>query len=193
VKKLVLGLVMVLLLSPAFAGEYQPVDVTKLPEIKVSKNGLYLSAPEAFKMKTDGGAKVAFIDIRTKGEFMFLGTPLVTDMNIPYVEIDDPPGWDKKKNRYVLSPNSDFVSAVNVLMKRMNLTNSDTVILLCRSGDRSAPASDLLQQAGFTKVYSVVDGFEGDLSKEGRRDVNGWKNANLPWSYKLTEAQAYIR
>ncbi len=192
-KKFVLGLVMALFLSPAFAGNYQPVDVSKLPEVKQTKLGLYLSAPEAFKMKTDGGAKVAFIDIRTKGEFLFLGTPSVTDMNIPYMEIDDPASWDKKNNRYTMSPNSDFVSAVNALMTRQSLTKTDTVILICRSGDRSSRAANLLQEAGFTKVYSIVDGFEGDLGKDGHRDVNGWKNADLPWAYKMTESQAYIR
>ncbi len=192
-KKMVLGLVMALFLSPALAGNYQPVDVSKLPEVKQSKLGLYLSAPEAFKMKTDGGAKVAFIDIRSKGEFLFVGTPLVTDMNIPYMEIDDPASWDKKNNRYTMSPNSDFVGAVTALLTRQNLTKNDPIILMCRSGDRSSRAANLLQEAGFTKVYSVVDGFEGDMGKDGRRDVNGWKNADLPWAYKMTESQAYTR
>jgi hypothetical protein len=62
--------------------------------------------------------------------------------------------------------------------------------LICRSGDRSAAASHLLAEAGFKNVYSVVDGFEGDLAtdgpKAGQRAVNGWKNAGLPWSYKST-------
>ena len=180
-------------LTPAFAGNYQPVDASKLPEVKQTKLGLYLSAPEAFKMKTDGGAKVLFIDIRTKGEFLFLGTPLVTDMNIPYMEIDDPASWDKKNNRYAMSPNSDFVGAVSSLVGRQQLTKTDPIILICRSGDRSSRAANLLQEAGFTKVYSVIDGFEGDMSKDGRRTVNGWKNADLPWAYKMTESQAYTR
>ena len=192
-KKLILGLLMAWFMAPAFAGTYQQVDTSKLPEVKQTKLGLYLSAPEAFKMKSEGGAKALFIDIRTKGEFLFLGTPSVTDMNIPYMDIDDPVSWDKKNNRYAMSPNSDFVSAVNALLDRQHLTKNDPVILMCRSGDRSSPAANLLQQAGFTKVYSVVDGFEGDMGKDGRRDVNGWKNADLPWAYKMTESQAYIR
>jgi len=189
----IIGLALALLLSPAFAGDYQPVDVTKLPLVKQSKLGLYLSAPEAYKMKSEDGAKVLFIDIRTKGEFQFVGTPTIIDQNIPYVEIDDLAGWDKKNNRYALSPNSDFVGAVSALATRMNRGKSDPIILICRSGDRSSRAADLLQEAGYTKVYSVVDGFEGDMSPGGRRDVNGWKNANLPWTYKITEEQAYIR
>lgn len=192
-RKLILGLVMALFLTPALAGSYKPLDVSKLPESKQTKLGLYLSAPEAFKMKTDGGAKVVFIDVRTKGEFLFLGTPTVTDMNIPYMEIDEPASWDQKNGRYTMAPNSDFVAAVDALMARQKLTKNDPVIVMCRSGDRSSRAANLLQEAGFTKVYSVDDGFEGDLDKDGHRDVNGWKNADLPWAYKMTESQAYLR
>ena len=64
------------------------------PSPSETKLGLYLSAPEAFKMKKDGGAKVVFTNVRTKGEFLFLGTPSVTDMNIPYMGIDEPASWD---------------------------------------------------------------------------------------------------
>jgi hypothetical protein len=49
-----------------------------------------------------------------------------------------------------------------------------------------------LAEAGFMQVGSVVDGFEGDMSKDGRRSVNGWKNAGLPWSYKLDKARMYF-
>lgn len=191
--KAVLSLSLTLAASAACAGTYQPVDLNKLPEAKQSKNGLYLSAPEAYKLKTEGGAHVLFLDIRTRGEFQFLGTPTVTDQNIPYMELDELSAWDKKNNRYAMSPNSDFVSAVAAQETRQHLEKTDTVILICRSGDRSSRAANLLQEAGYTKVYSVVDGFEGDMGPTGRRDVNGWKNADLPWSYKVTEGQAYTR
>jgi rhodanese-related sulfurtransferase len=69
------------------------------------------------------------------------------------------------------------------------------IVLICRSGDRSAAAANLLAEAGFKKVYSVVDGYEGDVATEGpkagQRVVNGWKNAGLPWSYKLERAKMY--
>ena len=75
---------------------------------------------------------------------------------------------------------------------REALAKTDVVVLICRSGDRSSRAADRLAQDGYTRVYSVVDGFEGDLSKDGRRSVNGWRNANLPWSYKLDKAKMYF-
>ena len=47
-------------------------------------------------------------------------------------------------------------------------------------------------EAGFTRVHSVVDGFEGDMSPQGRRSVNGWKNAGLPWTYRLERSRMYF-
>jgi hypothetical protein len=38
----------------------------------------------------------------------------------------------------------------------------------------------------------VVYGFEGELSDKGRRTVNGWKNAGLPWSYELDKSKMYF-
>ena len=44
---------------------------------------------------------------------------------------------------------------------------------MCRTGRRSAMAANLLAEAGFSHVYSVIDGFEGDgpgdEGLEGRR------------------------
>jgi rhodanese-related sulfurtransferase len=70
------------------------------------------------------------------------------------------------------------------------------IIQICRSGNRSSKAADRLQAAGYTKVYSVTDGFEGDTASDGeklgQRVVNGSKNANLPWTYKLDKAKMYF-
>ena len=46
-----------------------------------------------------------------------------------------------------------------------------------------------LAQAGFTNVYNVIDGFEGDKVDDptsyydGKRMKNGWKNSGAPWTY----------
>ena len=78
----------------------------------------------------------------------------------------------------------------------LRLLDADRVILICRSGDRSARAADLLANAGYTQVYSITDGFEGDAAKDGpqagQRIVNGWKNAGLPWTYKLEKQKMYF-
>lgn len=179
--------------QPVLAGPYQPVDKAAVPEAKRTASGLHLTAPEAHAMKTAGGDKVLFLDVRTRGEFMFLGSPIVTDANIPYAEMDDPPAWDAANKRYKLSPNSDFAAAVAARLEKRGLGKDAPIIVMCRSGDRSSRAADLLAKAGYTQVYSVLDGFEGDMGKQGRRDVNGWKNADLPWTYQMDESKAYLR
>jgi rhodanese-related sulfurtransferase len=55
-------------------------------------------------------------------------------------------------------------------------------VLICRSGKRSAEAATALEQAGFSRVYSVTHGFEGDLNQERQRGkINGWRHDGLPW------------
>lgn len=166
-------------------------DATKVPEIKRTQLGLYLDGKEAYEMATKNKGHILFLDVRTQEEVNFLGMPTVADANVPYMVMDKMYSWDDKKNVYKLEPNSDFVSLVSDRIKAKQMSKEDSIIVMCRSGDRSAKAVDLLAKAGYTKVYSVVDGFEGDIAKDGpnagRRAVNGWKNANLPWTYSLAK------
>jgi len=56
------------------------------------------------------------------------------------------------------------------------------VVLLCRSGNRSALAAEAAAKAGFANVFNVLEGFEGDLDDGGRRGLrNGWRFHGLPW------------
>jgi rhodanese-related sulfurtransferase len=56
------------------------------------------------------------------------------------------------------------------------------VLLLCRSGKRSALAAEAATKAGMTLVFSVLEGFEGDLDdKQQRGHLNGWRQRGLPW------------
>ena len=67
----------------------------------------------------------------------------------------------------------------------------DTLLVMCRSGGRSAVAVNRLAKAGFENVYNVTDGMVGDvvMSPEsvflGQRLVDGWKNSGLPWTYDV--------
>lgn len=56
------------------------------------------------------------------------------------------------------------------------------ILLLCRSGKRSVLAAEAATKAGFTQVFNILEGFEGDLDDNARRGgVNGWRLAGLPW------------
>jgi rhodanese-related sulfurtransferase len=58
----------------------------------------------------------------------------------------------------------------------------DTVLLLCRSGVRSAAAAQALSARGFQRCYNVAEGFEGNRDADGRRGTEtGWKLRDLPW------------
>ena len=138
-----------------------------------------------------------FLDIRTRAEAMYVGMPEFVDALAPDVEHQDVmTDWDAKRNSYQLEPVQDFVPEVRRRLQKKGLSKTDPVVLICRSGDRSSKAADRLQAAGFGKVYSVAEGVEGDTAKDGakagQRVVNGWKNANLPWTYKLDKAKMYF-
>lgn len=56
------------------------------------------------------------------------------------------------------------------------------LLLLCRSGKRSAAAAEAAAKAGFTNVFNVLEGFEGELDERQQRGVlGGWRRHGLPW------------
>ena len=56
------------------------------------------------------------------------------------------------------------------------------VLLLCRSGKRSAAAAEAATVAGFANVFNVLEGFEGDLDAlQQRGESGGWRRWGLPW------------
>lgn len=57
-----------------------------------------------------------------------------------------------------------------------------TVLLLCRSGKRSALAAEAATKAGLTNVFNVLEGFEGEINAQRHRGTeDGWRFHNLPW------------
>lgn len=185
--------------SLSFAADWVPgtTDWDKLPEIKRSKLALYLTPQQAYDMKKKDPKSVALFDVRTRSEAIYVGMASDADALVPYVEHPEIwSDWDDKRHMYKLEPNQDFMPELERRLKTMGLGKDATIILLCRSGDRSSKAADRLQMAGYTKVYSVAEGFEGDTAKGGAKDgqrvVNGWKNTGLPWTYKVDKARMYF-
>ena len=178
--------------TSAIAGD---IDASKVGKKKQTPQGLYLSVKETYKMVSDQSDKLLFIDVRTPAEVEFVGAPENIDSNIPYM-LNDFTAWDDSKKRFKKVPNSNFTIAIEDALTAKGLGKDDKIILMCRSGSRSAKAANLLYQAGYKNVYSVVEGFEGDKSKlaenKGQRTVNGWKNAGLPWTYKHDAKKMYL-
>ena len=164
----------------------QSFALSHIPRKKQTVLGLYLTAKAGYEKWKKNPDKIKIIDTRTIGEYFFVGHGSMA-YNIP-VKFLGP----KRKPGSVLTLNENFVSDVKKKFKE-----TDTILLMCRSGVRSALAVNILATAGFERIYSIIDGFEGDKLKNpdssnyGKRVINGWKNANAPWTYDLKPELIY--
>ncbi|MCW8901851.1 MAG: rhodanese-like domain-containing protein [Gammaproteobacteria bacterium] len=178
-----------------FGSAAHATDFSKLNKKKQTKLGLYLTATQAFDMMKNDHTKTLFIDVRTRPEINFLGMPTLADANVPYMRMNEWYTWNDKKQSFNLDVNGDFEKNIATRLKEKSLSKSDPIILMCRSGSRSAKAANLLADLGYKKVYTVVDGYEGDKVKtgefKGMRMKNGWKQAKLPWTYELAKEKMY--
>ncbi|MDH3218609.1 MAG: rhodanese-like domain-containing protein [Gammaproteobacteria bacterium] len=158
--------------------------------------GLYLTPQEAYRMKSAGAQRVLLIDVRTRAEVKYIGFADAADANIPVRMLRDDYAWSEKSGTYRTRENPDFVAAVERLLELKGLDRDSPIILMCQSGSRVPIAAGLLHEAGFGKVYTQYQGFEGIKAKQGpdrgKRVVNGWKNAGLPWSYELDAGKMYF-
>ncbi|SPE33050.1 Rhodanese-related sulfurtransferase [Burkholderiales bacterium] len=76
-----------------------------------------------------------------------------------------------------LTRNPRFVRELEAKVRK-----DEVVLLLCRSGKRSALAGEAATKAGFTSVFNVLEGFEGELNDHQQRGTeDGWRFRGLPW------------
>ena len=154
----------------------------QLPERKQTTLGLYMTAAQAYEKWKAAPDKVTLIDVRTPEEYAFVGHPEMA-WNVPFAFVT----YQRKNGKTEYGPkmNPDFIAEVKQIAGP-----TDTVLLMCRSGDRSAKAVNKLTEAGFKNVYNIIDGFEGDKVTDpgsvflGKRMKNGWKNS-APWTYSI--------
>ena len=131
-----------------------------------------LTAEQSWQMIQDD-PRAVLVDIRSSMEYLFVGHPKGA-VHVPWI---DEPDWVE---------NPDFVTDIRKLLLGGAVCVVDEgcapVILICRSGKRSLEAGKALLQAGFTRVFHVHEGFEGELDDDHHRStVNGWRFHNLPW------------
>jgi rhodanese-related sulfurtransferase len=111
---------------------------------------------EAHRLAQAAAAKI--VDVRTEPEYRQVGrvdgTPLVI--------------WPRDGSQ------KDYETFVEDIGGRYS--HDEPLLLLCRSGARSHSAAHLLTQAGFTRAYNILEGFEGGLPGKG------WRAAGLPWT-----------
>lgn len=134
--------------------------------------------PEAIKPKQawqllKDDPRAVLVDIRSTMEFLFVGHAS-SALHVAWI---DEPEW---------TVNPHFVTDVRKVMLGGATAHGDIggapVVLICRSGKRSMDAGTALLQAGFSSVYKVDEGFEGELDDHHHRgSVGGWRFHGLPW------------
>jgi rhodanese-related sulfurtransferase len=130
-----------------------------VPDKKRTALELYFTATEAADFLNKEGKESLFIDVRTHAE-VAEGLPAMADANVPIII-----------NRATI--NNNFVTDIEERLKEKGLDDQSTIVLICRKGNRSALATNKLAEAGYKKVYHVVDG------------VVGWKKNDLPWTLEI--------
>ncbi len=155
----------------------------QLPEENQTVLGLYVTSAEAYEKWRAAPDKVKLLDVRTPEEFIFVGHPeMAWCISLGFQSYR----FDEEKGHYALDVNQEFVGQV-----REWFDPGETLLLMCRSGGRSAMAVNVLAQAGYTDAWNITDGMEGDLVNDpespddGKRTKNGWKNSGLPWTYQV--------
>ena len=162
----------------------------QVPENKRTTLGHYVTAEEAYEMWKNEPKKVHILDVRTPEEYVFVGHAEMA-RNIPLLFVKHE--WNPETRQFVVEPNPDFIAEAKRQFK-----STDTILVMCRSGDRSAMAVNALAKAGFVKVYNIIDGMEGDVVDDpknkhhGKRMKNGWKNCGAPWTYEVNPEQTCL-
>jgi rhodanese-related sulfurtransferase len=180
---IVASLVLLAVAANAFGG-------VELSDKKKTVLGLYVNSQQALAMWKASPEKVTIIDVRTPEEYSYIGHAAMA-YNIPSKLMTME--YNAKKKTYNEVENKDFLAEIQKRFKK-----NQTLLLMCRSGNRSASAINLLAKAGYKDVYNIYDGFEGDKVKDelsyfkGQRMVNGWKNSGNPWTYKGDESLMYF-
>jgi rhodanese-related sulfurtransferase len=122
-----------------------------------------ISPPDAWALASSGQA--VLVDVRSQEERTFVGH-IPGSVHVPWA------------SGTALTRNPRFVRELEA-----RLGGKDKlVLLLCRSGKRSALAAEAAAKAGMAFAFNVLEGFEGDLDDSKQRGhLNGWRQRGLPW------------
>ncbi len=179
----------------AIAGPAAALDLASsvaeadVPERKQTTIGLYLSMEDA-AAALEADPSIVFIDVRDPVEATLVGHPDPIDAIVPLQTITHE--FNPEKGVYTYAPNPSFVEDVAKIVAREGGETDDPIFITCRGGVMTARAVDALAEAGYSNVWALYEGVEGGVDPEtDHRTIDGWKNAGLPWSYKITAEQAW--
>ena len=131
-------------------------------EMNLPYEGVLYPAEAHEILQSAPGAKL--VDVRSRAELDWVGR--ISDA--AEIEWATYPG---------MKPNPHFIAQLEQQIDKEAL-----VLFICRSGVRSHHAAATATQAGYGDCYNVLEGFEGDMDGNNRRNTTGgWRVAGLPW------------
>ena len=129
-----------------------------------------INSREAWQLCRDDPNAV-LVDVRTRAEWSFVGLPDLAELGRRPLCVE----WQRYPDMAI---NSSFASE----LRARGVGPETTILLLCRSGQRSRHAAVALTAEGYRRCFNVADGFEGPLDGARHRGTaSGWKAAGLPW------------
>jgi rhodanese-related sulfurtransferase len=115
------------------------------------------------------------IDVRTRAEWTYVGTPALGSIGKRAVLIE----WQTFPDQTV---DPRFVERLTGELKALGVQSDDDLFFICRSGGRSLAAAKAMAEAGYRACHNVAGGFEGPLDDDRHRgSARGWKATGLPW------------
>jgi rhodanese-related sulfurtransferase len=122
------------------------------------------AVPPRLAWELSSAGEVVLVDVRSTEERKFVG----------HVPGSKHVAW---ATGTALTRNPRFVRELEVKVGKQS-----PILLLCRSGNRSALAAQAAAAAGFQRVFSILEGFEGQISPGKQRgEKDGWRFHKLPW------------
>lgn len=128
-----------------------------------------LTPREAYEV-LQADAKALLVDVRTKAELDLVGrVPRAVNVEWAFY-----PG---------MVANPDFSQQLVEQLNQHGFGKDSVLMFMCRTGGRSHNAAVVAESLGYSQVYNVLEGFEGETNAEKQRTlINGWKHAGLPWT-----------
>ena len=165
------------------------IEQAKYP-VKSSHQGGNLTPQEAYRLMEKNPEHMFLVDVRTRYEYQDVGHPEGA-YNIPLKFYSTTPG----RRGYTKVLNDSFINDIRARFD----PETDTLLFICRAGERSILAIAAAVEAGFNKkkVFNVRGGFEGDMVMNpnspdyGKRRVGGWRLEGLPWTYQMEKMLMY--
>jgi rhodanese-related sulfurtransferase len=125
-----------------------------------------VAPPVAWKLFSEGRALL--VDVRSGEERKFVGH-VPGSLHVAWA------------TGTALTRNPRFLRELEALVAREAAPGAP-VLLLCRSGKRSALAAEAAAKAGMAHVFNVLEGFEGEIdARQQRGHADGWRVHGLPW------------